>query len=234
MQTAPSLYVFGFPFHFKFLRNLDLLCLSATECGTLLSVQNVDHSDIPGSLADHHRHTLNNRNHLKYLLSVFHTAVLSSVPGATSPALSQRSVNSVRCSVRVPYLRRSISFLRGMSIAAMHRIRPEALIFLVEIHRNETSVAVFSGDYFTAMLSEIVQCASIPANTTEKQAGNIGKKRPRFLKYSVLSLGKTVFRRRSRHSGSRFFQCFPAFAGSAGESPSKSKTASVLPEAVSE
>ena len=71
MQTAPSLYVFGFPFHFKFLRNLDLLCLSATECGTLLSVQNIDHIDIPGSLADHHRHTLNNRNHLKYLLSVY-------------------------------------------------------------------------------------------------------------------------------------------------------------------
>ena len=73
MQTAPSLYVFGFPFHFKFLRNLDLLCLSATECGTLLSVQNVDHSDIPGSLADHHRHTLNNGNHVKYLLYAFCT-----------------------------------------------------------------------------------------------------------------------------------------------------------------
>ena len=46
---------------------------SAAECGTLLSVQNVDHTDIPGSLADHHRHTLNNRNHLKYLLSVYCT-----------------------------------------------------------------------------------------------------------------------------------------------------------------
>ena len=160
--------------------------------------------------------------------------VLPALPGGTSPALSQRSVNSVRCSVRVPYLRLSISFLRGMSIAAMHRIRPEALIFPVEIHRNGTSVAVFSGDYFTAMLSKAVPYAFIPANTTEKQAGNIGKKRPRFLKYSVLSLGKTVFRRRSRHSSGRFFQCFPAFAGSAGESPSKSKTASVLPEAVSE
>ena len=156
------------------------------------------------------------------------------LPGGTSPALSQRSVNSVRCSVRVPYLRRSISFPRRMSIAAMHRIRQEALIFPVKIHRNGTSVAVFSGDYFTAMLSEIVQCASIPANTTEKHGGNIGKKHPRFLKYSALFFGKTVSRRRSRHPGSRFFQCFPAFAGSAGESPSKSTTASVLPEAVSE
>ena len=156
------------------------------------------------------------------------------LPGGTSPALSQRSVNSVRCSVRVPYLRRSISFPRRMSIAAMHRIRQEALIFPVEIHRNGTSVAVFSGDYFTAMLSKAVPYASIPANTTEKHGGNIGKKHPRFLKYSALFFGKTVLRRRSRHSAGRFFQCFPAFAGSAGESPSKSKTASVLPEAVSE
>lgn len=156
------------------------------------------------------------------------------LPGGTSPALSQRSVNSVRCSVRVPYLRRSISFPRRMSIAAMHRIRSEALIFPVEIHRNGTSVAVFSGDYFTAMLSKAVPYASIPANTTEKHGGNIGKKHPRFLKYSALFFGKAVLRRGFRHSAGRFFQCFPAFAGSAGESPSKSKTASVLPEAVSE
>ena len=207
---------------------------SAAECGTLLSVQNVDHTDIPGSLADHHRHTLNNRNHLKYLLSVFHTAVLSSVPGATSPALSLRPVNPVRCFVRLPYLRRSIALPQRMSIDEKSRTRSGPLIFPVEIHRNGLPFAVFSGDYFTALLPEAVQSASTPANTTEKRTGNLGKKRPRFLNFSDSEFEKTVLRRRSRHSAGRFFQCFPAFAGSAGESPSKSKTASVLPEAVSE
>ena len=188
---------------------------SAAECGTLLSVQNVDHTDIPGSLADHHRHTLNNRNHLKYLLSVFHTAVLSSVPGATSPALSLRPVNPVRCFVRLPYLRRSIAFPRRMSIDERGRTRSGPLIIPVEIHRNGLPVAVFSGDYFIVMLSKAVLCASIPANTTEKQAGNIGKKRPRFLNFSDSEFEKTVLLRRSRHSAGWFSQCFPAFLRSA-------------------
>ena len=46
---------------------------SAAECGTLLSVQNVDHADSLSPLADHHRHTLNNGNHVKYLLYAFCT-----------------------------------------------------------------------------------------------------------------------------------------------------------------
>ena len=112
MQTAPSLYVFGFPFHFKFLRNLDLLCLSATECGTLLSVQNIDHADSLSSLADPHRHTLNNGNHVKYLLYAFCT------DGSARPSLRDISGSLSKIREPCPQLRTSSVLAAKYSISA--------------------------------------------------------------------------------------------------------------------
>lgn len=137
--------------------------------------------------------------------------VLSAIPGRISPALSLSPVNHVRSSVRLPYLRRSIAFPRRMSIDERGRARSGPLIIPVEIHRNGLPFAVFSGDYFTALLPEAVQSTSPPANTTEKRTGNLGKKRSIFLNFPVLSLGKTGLRRRSRHSAGRFFQCLSGY-----------------------